>query len=174
MLAIGPFVAGCWSPSSENDSATSQVTHFRVTDEMSHEVLTEGCALSNGHAKKVVFKASPGRHVAEQVFGEDVDKSQKDPIPFDDDDFWCSTRGDALRKVIRAGVRETCASTDPTAPATLDSVELLAPEASGLNTTATGYILHLTVTGAGELRLVFRAPPCSAPGSRAELTILPP
>jgi hypothetical protein len=174
VAAMAAFATGCWSPISENDSATSQVIHFRVTDETNQEVLTEGCALSNGHAKKIVFQAGPGQHVAERLFAEDVDKSQPDPIPGDDDAFWCSTRADASRKVIRGSAREACASTDPTAPATLDSVELIDPQPSGLNTTSSGYILHLTVTGSGELRLVFKAPPCAAPGSRAELTILPP
>lgn len=174
VLALWPGASACGNAPYEDDSMTSQVTRFRVADETSGQVLTEGCALSNGHAQKVVFAAAPGQRVAETIFGEDVDKSQKDPIPAADDAFWCGTRGDASRKRIRGTAREACASTDADAPATLDSVELTDPLPSGLNTTSTGYTLHLSVTGAGTLRLVFKAPPCSAPGSRAELTILPP
>jgi hypothetical protein len=158
---------------SENDHMSGRVGRWRVIDETTHEVLSEGCS-QHVSATKIAFKASPGQHIAEEAFGEEVDKSQKDAIPSDDDAFWCSTRSDASRERSRGIAREACASTDPGAPATLDDVELIDPQPSGLQTSSIGYVLHLTVTGSGELRLVFKAPPCSAPGSRPELVILPP
>ena len=173
VLLIGAALgAGACADFSENDHQTSRVTHWLITDDDTHQKLAEGCALSNGHASKVRFVASPGQHLSEKLFAEDVDKSQKETIPLADDAFWCGGLADAARNAIRARARETCASTDADAPASLDSVELIDSESSGLSTTATGYILHLTVRGAGDLRLVFKAPACEAAGSRLELTIL--
>jgi hypothetical protein len=172
-VAAGSLATGCvdWS---ENDHMTNHVVHWKVTDETTQQLLSQGCSLTKRGAGVRTFKANPGQRIAFEVFFETIDKSQKEAIPIDDDAFWCSTRSDATRRRDRLSGEETCASTDPAAPATLDSVELIEPQPSGLFTTSIGYILHLTVVGSGQLDLRFKSPPCSMSGTRTELVILPP
>lgn len=173
-VALGLVGLGCsWDFVGER-TASATVTHWSVTDEATGAVLSEGCARSEGRSSKVRFVAAPGQRVAAKFTAEDVIKSQEEPIPHDNDTFWCSRQSDSSRSVTRGTSQESCAVTASDAPATLDSVELIRPESSGIKTTAEGYVLHLTVVRAGVLKLLFNVPPCWSSGQRSELTILDP
>ena len=168
---------GCAIPADSRGPAPimADVFHWKVVDETTSAVLSQGCGKDvNERAAQIQFAAPAGARVIETVLYETVQKSADRPSypqsgnvkREDDDAYWCSTTDDVSRVPAAFKGDIQCARPTKSAPANIVTREVI-PRSGAMG----GYRLVLEILRPGTLR--YEPEPGCPFGWYSELTVLP-